>query len=265
MTYRRDKKRNTKKLLVGGLLTLFLVYTVLFTRVFDVLSIGVGYVAVPVWKTQEYISGTWNNIRTTFVFKKDLLAENKRLREDMEIASAKLLDRNLLFEENIELKELLNRGVEEQTVFGVVLTKPSRSLYDTLIIDVGENAGVKKGDKVLYGGTIVIGEVVQVLPRSSKVLLISSPGESIDVVVGRDNIAAIAHGRGGGNFELKLPRDSDVVVGDVVRVPNITTRILGRVEYIETKPSDPFKTVLFSGPINIFKLKWVEVVINNTK
>jgi len=262
MTYLRDKKRNTKQILLTGVFVTILVYIILFTQVFDATSKGVGYIAVPIWKTQDFISNTWDNIRIGFISRKSILIENEQLKEDAIISSAKLLDRNLLFEENIELKELLGREVTEQTVFATVLTKPNRSLYDTLIIDVGENAGVIEGDRVLYGGTIVIGKIVEVFKGSSKVLLISSPGEEIDVMVGGSNIETMAYGRGGGVFELELPRDTDVVVGDVVAVPGIISRILGTVEHIETKPSNPFKTILFKGPVNIFELKWVEVVIS---
>ncbi len=262
MTYLRDKKRNTKQILLTGVFIAILVYVVLFTRVFNVASSGVGFIAVPIWKTQDFIVNTWDNIRIGFISKKSILIENKRLREDAVIASVKLLDRNLLFEENIELKELLGREVTEQTVFATVLTKPNRSLYDTIIIDVGKNAGVIEGDMVLYGGTIVIGKIIEVLKGSSKVLLISSPGEEIDVVVGGNNIETMAYGRGGGVFELELPRDTKVVIGDVVAVPGIVSRILGTVEHIETKPSNPFKTILFKGPVNIFELKWVEVIVS---
>ncbi len=260
MIYRQDKKQNIKKIFFVGVIIFVLVYVILFTRVFGVISEGVNFIAVPIWKVQDVASGTWSNIRVGFMTKKNLKDENKLLREDLEIAGAKLLDRNLLYEENLELKESLGRNIAGMSVFATVLTKPNRTLYDTIVIDVGKNAGVEKGDRVLYGDNVVIGKVVEVFSRSAKVLLLSSPKEEIDVVVGSGNVSTVAYGRGGGNFELKLPRDANVLIGDVISVPGIFTRILGAVEYIESKPSDPFKTVIFKGPINIFKLKWVEVV-----
>jgi len=224
----------------------------------------VGFIAVPIWNTQEFITNTWDNIRITFILKKSILEENERLKEDAAISSAKLLDRNLLFEENIELKEFLGRSVSEHTVFATVLTKPNRSIYDTIIIDVGENAGIEEGNSVLYGGTIVIGKIAEVLKNSSKVLLFSSPGEVIDVVVGDKNIETTARGHGGGMFELEIPRDTKVVIGDSVAIPGIIPHIIGTVEHIETEPSNPFKKILFKGPVNMFELKWVEVVVNKS-
>lgn len=265
MIYRQDKKKNIKKMIFIWVIILALVYIVLFTRVFGVVSGWVNFIAVPIWNIQDVVSDTWEDFKIVFKSKKDLESENRLLKEDLEIAGAKLLDRNLLYEENIELKNLLGRDVSGgSSVFASVLAKPNRTLYDTIVIDTGKLAGVKEGDSVLYGDNILIGKVSEVFDRSAKVLLFSSPKEKIDVVVGDENISTVAYGRGGGDFELKLPRDANVSTGDVVSVPGINTRILGAVEHIESRPSDPFKTVIFKGPVNIYKLKWVEVVTSGT-
>jgi len=261
MSYLRDKKRNIKKMLLVGVLVILLVYIVLFTQVFNNISRWVGFTASPVWKVQESISSTWDNVATIFASKKALLEENKKLKDEAVIAGVKLLDRNLLFEENTDLKELLGRETVEQTVFAVVLTKPNRSAYDTIVIDVGENAGIKEGDKVLYGKSIAIGKIAEVFKNSSKVLLFSSPGEEVSVMVGRNSIETTAYGRGGGNFEIKLPRDAEVKIGDAVVAPSIMPSVLGVVGEIETESSSPIKNIFFKGPVDIFELKWVEVVV----
>jgi cell shape-determining protein MreC len=271
MSYLQDKKSSNrrwvgefgvKKTLFSAIIAIFLIYIFLFTGVFDAFSKLVNVAAIPIWKVQEYTGNLFRDAQAVFLSKKALLEKNKKLKENLEIASYKLLDRNILLEENIEFKELLGRDAVGQTVFAVVLANPNRSLYDTLIIDVGKNAGIKKGDKVIYGGTIMIGEIVDVFDRSSKVLLLSSPGEEVNVIVGDENISTVAYGRGGGNFKLSLPRDVSVKEGDIVSVPGISSRVLGAIEYTETQPSDPFKHFLFKSPVNIFKIKWVEVITN---
>ncbi len=265
MTYLRDKKQNTRKIIYTGLVVFVLVYIILFTRVFNIISSDVNFIAVPIWKTQSTISDIITNINVWFESKKSLEEKNRRLKDDLDIAGGKLIDRNLLYNENIKLKGLLGRKAKTGVyVFAAVLTKPDRSLYDTIIIDIGKNSGVKKNDKVLYGDNIVIGKIAEVFDNSSKVLLLSSPREKVDVVIGSNNISAIADGRGGGNFEIKLPRDAKVYIGDAVSVPGMDTHILGVVEYIESTPSDPFKTIIFRGTVDIFKLKWVEVITGSS-
>lgn len=263
MTYRQDKKRNIKKVFFGWVIVLVFVYIVLFTNVFGVISSSSSFVAVPIWKFQNNISNTFNNISLFFKQKKDLESENQNLKSVLQANKSKLLDRNLLYKENIKLKELLGRKIQrkDSSVLAYVLTRPNQALYDTVVVDVGAKDGVKKGDNVLYGDNIIIGKIVSVFSNSSKVLLASSPGEKINIVVGDNNIPAVAYGRGGGNFEFKTPRDVKISIGDLVLVPGIKMQTLGVVGYIESKPSDPFKTIIFNGPVNIFQLKLVEVDI----
>jgi len=271
MNYLRDNnpstslkhgERSFKKKLLTTVVIAVLTYLFLFTGIFGMFSRSSGFIVAPIWKTKKYATDIKNNLLAGFYSKKSLVLENNRLEEELDIARFKLLDRNLLFEENLELKEMFGRDVAEYTVFANILVKPNRSLYDTFIIDVGDNAGIENGSQVVYGGNTVIGEIVEVLPKTSKVLLLSSPGELIDVVVGDGNIAATAYGRGGGNFELELPRDTEIFVGDMVTIPNIIPQVLGEVEYIESNPSNPFKKIFFKNPINVFKIKWVEVIID---
>ncbi|GMQ95483.1 MAG: hypothetical protein BMS9Abin13_599 [Patescibacteria group bacterium] len=255
----RESARFKKRLLLTVVFVVLL-YILLLTPVFGVISKGVGYVAVPAWKAGDRARDVWQQAQMFFAAKNALIAENRRLKKDIYTTSFKLLDRNLLFEENLELKEILGREAFPQTTLAAVLAGPGRSLYDTLIIDVGENMGVQKGDRVLHEGSVVIGEVSEVYPTSSKVKLFSSPGEATQVSLGEENIFTVAYGRGGGNFEVKLPRGSEIREGDVIIIPGITKQVLGVVEYIETKASDPFKRIIFKGPAPVFNLKWVEVL-----
>ncbi len=263
MTYLRDKKRNIKKLFLSTVVILVLVYVVLFTKVFDVASRNISFLAIPVWKTQNIFSSLWKNISIEFSSKKDLYNENIRLNDYLTIAGVKVLDRDLLYNENIKLKKLLGRKtINQKSVFANVVASPDKTFYDTIIIDAGENEEIKKGDVVLYSGNIAVGKVVKVFKNSSKVLLFSSPKEEINIVVGIDNIPVVAYGLGGGNFEFKIPRGTkNISIGGVILVSGSDMRVLGVIENIESKPSDPFKTVMFKGPVNIFKLKWVEIVV----
>ena len=262
LTPRKDGGQDVKKKILTVSLVVVLIYSFLFTGIFSAFSSALNFIMTPVWEIKEYVSDTGNSFSAGFYSKKSLILENRRLEEELDIARFKLLDRNLLFEENLELKEFLGRGVTGHTVFATVLVKPNRSLYDTFIIDVGDNAGIKNGNRVMYGGNVVIGKIVEVFSRTSKVLLLSSPGEFIDVVVGDDNIATVAYGRSSGNFELELPRDTNVQKGDMVVIPNIVPYVLGKVEHVESNSSNPFKKIFFKNPVNIFKIKWVEVIID---
>jgi hypothetical protein len=78
------------------------------------------------------------------------------------------------------------------------------------------------------------------------------------VISGRD-IYAPAAGRGGGNFEMTLPRDIKIDAGTDIVIPGITPYVLGVVQDIVSDPRDPFQKLLLASPINIQELKFVQI------
>jgi len=195
-----------------------------------------------------------------FAFKKTLYEENDSLKREAEALRLRLISADELLSENSELKNILGRIGDKEVVLSAVLSKPNLSPYDSLIIDVGKKLDVKIGSLVMVDGDIAIGTIVNVYPNSSKVELFSSPGNYMDVLLGEENITVSAKGKGSGNFEIELPRDIAVGIGDIVSVSDLGIKILGTVEYIEKEPSNPFQIILFKNPVNMNSLKWVQVV-----
>jgi cell shape-determining protein MreC len=158
------------------------------------------------------------------------------------------------------LKELLGRTVFTNTILGAVLVRPNVSLYDTFVIDIGAREGISVGDLIVVSGDTIMGTISEVYNTTSKVKLFSTPGEITRVTIGASAISADAEGRGGGNFQAKLPRDVDVEEGDSVIMPGITQKLFGVVEKVVSNPTDPFKTILFKNPINSAEIEWVQVI-----
>jgi cell shape-determining protein MreC len=168
--------------------------------------------------------------------------------------------------ENDDLKNILNRNkTDQKLLLATVLIKPFFSPYDTLIIDVGSSSGVVINDKVLVDNNTFIGYVSEVYDDTSKVVLYSSPGEKVNVLIGNNNVEKEAIGLGGGDFKIEIPRGIDVKEGDSIVIPSISTNVFGVVEKIEFKESDSFQTILFKNPVNISELKWVQVLLPNKK
>lgn len=188
--------------------------------------------------------------------------------------------------ENKELKELFGRTIIETLVtispsvtgstteglatytdlvnpdakiLAAVLKRPPYSMYDELIIDIGNDQGVSTSSIVYASGGVMIGKVVQVLNKTARVRLLSSSGETYEVLIGDNNTPATAFGRGGGQYEAQVSRDIDIEEGDFVISPALNDKPFGVVSAVLVDPAQPFKTILFAPPINIYQLRWVLV------
>lgn len=255
-----DRKQQRRKKIFLFLGVLVILYGLFLSPASKFLSGAVHTAAAPLWKSGQWVGNTASPFLGYFSSRRELYVENKDLKQQVDVLNAKLADRSLVREENSELKKMLGRDDQEKRVLGVVLVKPNQTPYDTLILDVGENHGIALGDKVFLE-SVLLGEVSDVYPASSKVKLYSTPDQKETVSVGADAISAEATGLGGGNFEVLLPRDSNVHVGDSVYVPGIRPGLLGVVGRIETNSIDAFDKVYFRSEINPFSLRFVEVVL----
>lgn len=221
----------------------------------------------PFWRTEFSIgSGSlWSP--------QALLVENENLKLKLEEASVRLQTIQAIEIENAELKAFFGRNVNatstsdkildpsklNKRVLAPVLVRPGVGVYDELIIDGGKDLGFNVGNKVYASGDVLVGSISDVLSKTSKVSLLSSPGNILNVLIGPSNNSAMAIGRGGGQYSAELPRNIKVSAGDFVIVPSINDKPFGIVSAIESDPTQSFETVLFAPPINIYQLRWVLV------
>ncbi|MFA5936754.1 MAG: rod shape-determining protein MreC [Candidatus Paceibacterota bacterium] len=261
MNYLLDKKNKKNKYVKYAIFAVVFVFLIYFrTSVFNSLSYVSHLVFRPVLILGNNISGKLSNVGAYFYSKKSLLIENENLNLKLNEQSAKIANYNSILDENLKIKEILGRSSENKiTVLGSILSKPNQSPYDTLIIDVGEKNKIEVGQRVFAIGNIPIGRIAEVYLNSSKVILFSNPGEKTEVVVSGQNAFMQVVGRGGGNFEMTLPRDFILEKGTEIVLPGINTYVLGIVETIISDPRDSFQKALLVSPVNIAELKFVEV------
>ncbi len=213
----------------------------------------------PLWQADNTASIALGTFFESFRGKELLVAKNESLAEELSALRWRLAALEMLEWENAELKGLLNRRDERTSTLAAVLTRPNLSPYDTLIVDAGSAQGIHVGDPVLVEGAIQIGAIARVFSETAIVKLFSTRGETIAVHIGRAGIEAEAMGRNGGNFEMKLPREADVSLGDRVFIPGVNPALLGIVEHISLQPADPFALILFKSPVNPYEIRYVEI------
>lgn len=198
-------------------------------------------------------------ISVYFKNKKKLSGELDYLKNENLILKTKILKLDAFEKENKDLLAILGREIKKDFIAASVIFKPPLSDFDTFIIDAGKNHGVLSGMKVFINN-IMLGEVFESYDTLSKVKLYSYNGSEISVFLGSPEISAVALGKGGENFEVILPKDTEIKTGDKVLIPGTDIFILGEISKIEREENDPFKKIYFRYPINLNELKFVQIL-----
>ena len=190
-----------------------------------------------------------------------LLARISELETSQEKNATELIELSILRDENKKLKEELSY-IEDlgEFITARVIGKPSQTLYNSLLLDQGANHGVVVGQLVVTQGSIALGKVASVSARTATVELFSGPQFESDLVIKKQSITVPAKGKGGGNFEIHIPREVVVTDGDILTLPEHPTLAVGVVKAITFDPRDPFQTVLARTPVNIQELNFVEIL-----
>ena len=218
------------------------------------------YVGRPIWSVDKFIGDGIYNINYLFRTKASITKENHNLIQENADIKLSMIDYQILKNEVDQLKETLGRIPESSNfILGNILAKPNHSPYDTIIIDVGNNMGIKEGNKVFFNGNIPIGDVNKVYDNTSLITLYSNPGQQTEGFMDGTNALVELTGRGGGNFEMIIPIELQAEKGTLVYLPGSSSMVIAVVDEVLSKPSDPFKKVILSSPVNVQNLKWVQV------
>ncbi|NQY51562.1 MAG: rod shape-determining protein MreC [Piscirickettsiaceae bacterium] len=145
---------------------------------------------------------------------KNAVLEITNLLNHVRIQKMKALER-----ENVSLRELLGSSfyLHERVLVAELLAIDLDPFSQQVIIDKGRRSGVFAGQPVL-DATGVMGQVIEVTPFASRVILLVDPSHGIPVQLNRTGLRAVATGKGlAGILQLKhLPHNADVQKGDLL-------------------------------------------------
>ncbi len=191
----------------------------------------------------RFVSGLFIKIAGPFWnIEKDIKTE--KIRVSIDLQNTTILE---LEKENSDLKEIMARSSSSSPMLlSYIVKKPPFTAYDSYVIDIGKNSGVKIGDKVYANGNVLLGEIVEINGSFAKLKLYSSYGEKFDVLIGKNDIEATATWKGGGAFEVVLPKDSKVQLNDSISVPDLNVSVFGIVKNVLKKRYSDFRIALVS-------------------
>ncbi|MBE1159127.1 rod shape-determining protein MreC [Dyella acidiphila] len=202
----------------------------------------------PVYRLASLPADGMHALGVAFADRRLLTEQNQRLREDLLLANAKLNRMAAVAEQNQRLKELLDtqHSLELHVQMARVIGIDLGAFRHRMMINLGARDGVKAGQPVIDAHG-VMGQVIDVLPNSATVMLVTDPDHALPVVVERTGLRTIAYGsRNGEQLTLPtVPMAADIHVGDKLLTSGLGGRFpegfpVGEVATVGPAPSGMF-------------------------
>lgn len=182
---------------------------------------------------------------------KQLMEENEKLMQEHFLQSAKLQKLIRLEAENARLRALLKSSPRKNETFlgAEIIRNNSNPFIHRIILDKGTKHGILLGQPVIDGNGI-IGEVIEVHPLVSHVILLTDANYGIPVENARNGVRGIAAGTGSlQSLELRhVANTLDLKVGDALVTSGLDGRYpsgypVGVINNIEQDPSESFNRI----------------------
>jgi len=213
-----------------------------------------------------------DSVMGLFQTRGQLEEENARLQEQLLMQQYQLQKLDHLTAENRRLNELLKAStVVDGVVMRAQLTGESPDPFaKRILINKGSADGVYIGQPVLDADGLM-GQVMDVEPLTSWVLLISDPQHATPVQVNRNGLRAIAAGTRDSLHFLTLnnvPNTADIETGDVLVTSGLGDRFpagypVGVVNSVVRDPGKPFAEVMVAPTALIDRSRNLLLVFEN--
>ncbi|SEF43862.1 rod shape-determining protein MreC [Halopseudomonas aestusnigri] len=229
-----------------------------------------GLLVAPLYSAAEMPVRAWQTVTELTTSRAQLIAENERLRAEALLTQRKLQKLATLTEQNVRLRELLNSSslVDERVLVSELIGVDPNPFTQRILIDKGEVDGVFLGQPVL-DATGLMGQVVEVLPHSARVLLITDASHSLPVQINRNGLRALAAGTGRNEWlELRFVGDTaDVREGDIVVSSGLGQRFpagypVGRVHSVIRHPAQSFAEVRVTPSAQLNRSRYLLLVFS---
>jgi rod shape-determining protein MreC len=181
----------------------------------------------------------------------NLVAENRRLKQERLVNKTRLLKFSELEKENVRLRALLESSFKlgEQVLIAELLSVNLAPYEQIVVVNKGRRFRVYKGQPVLDANGVV-GQVIRANPLSAEVMLITDPNHGIPVQVNRNGIRTIAVGSGRIDTLILplLPNNTEVKPGDLLITSGLGGTFphgypVGIVTSVVPQPDKPFASI----------------------
>lgn len=206
------------------------------------------------WPLQETVAvpfSVFKHVIDHLQTHQDLIAQNDQLQRDNFMLQTQLQRLTVLENENKELNALLasSKQIDDTVQVAHILAVDLNPVLQQLVVDVGSDGQAYQNQPVLdaYG---VMGQLVTIQPKVSRVLLLTDPKSAIAVKDARSNVRAVALGAGKDQLELINVTDTaDIQPGDLILTSGLGLQfpvgyLVGVVQQVTHTPDQNFAHVM---------------------
>ncbi|WP_058466203.1 rod shape-determining protein MreC [Legionella cincinnatiensis] len=233
------------------LFSVFLMFSDYHYRYLDNVRSGFSLIVAPLQYAVDYPVRVVGWVQSLVSAKKALIAENMQLRYKQTMLEAELQKLIVIQKENLQLKELLltSSKADMSAMAAQILAVDTSNSRQVVVLDKGKLHGAYVGQPVLDAKG-VMGQIIDIGPITSTVLLISDSKSAVPVRNNRTGERAILVGTN--DIEelslINLPKTSSIHPGDVLVTSGLDRHYpegypVGLVEEVNSIPGEDFVKV----------------------
>ena len=259
----------------------FSLLTLVFISIFIIVLSSLDFKAVRylkvainemVYRSSFIVSIPENFIKNTFIEVKDYTTffnNYKKDKEELNTLKSNYVSSEITQYENKELKELINNYVSSSNkILAKIIVDHNSPFLKSIIINKGSKDSIKIGTNI-YDQSYLVGKVIEVNYKTSRVLLLSDLNSNVPVTIAPQNIQAIITGTGSNYGQIKYIKDGflEEFTDQSIIYTSGTGAIfksgipIGKLRDIEDNSYNKFKVEFFSD-FSQLKYVFAEITIN---
>ena len=236
-------------------------------KIIKYLKVGINEL---VYRSSFVVSIPENLAKNTFIEVSDyttFFKDYKKKRNELKELKSKDISSEITQYENKELKELINDYISSSDkILAKIIVDHDSPFLKSIIINKGSKDNIKIGTNI-YDMSYLVGRVIEVNYKTSRVLLLSDLNSNVPVTIAPQNVQAIITGRGDNFAEIKYIKqglsnefdDKSIVYTSGTGALFKSGIPIGRVQVIDTNQTKKFN-VQFYSDFSQLKYVFAEVI-----
>lgn len=169
---------------------------------------------------------------------------------------------NAILQQELSYRSTTSLHLLSATVIG----KDPSGLSQTVILNVGSNAGAKVGDAVVAQGAYV-GKIVSTDDLTSRMMLITDPQSSVDAEISSTGDTGVLRGSYGSGVSISMvSQKSSITNGDSVVTAGLTAGepqglLIGSIGALQSQPNELLQQASVVPAVDFTHLQFVAVVL----